>query len=113
MQGVGNDFVVISAADAAGADWSQLSIALCSRHFGIGSDGLLIVDRSDRADYRMRMYNPDGTEDDCGNGLRCVVRYLRQYHTCADCLTIETLSGIHTAHILHHERLKSQVRVSM
>jgi len=75
MQGIGNDFVVIDARDRPGADWSGLAIALCDRHFGVGADGLLVVDSDPCADARMHMYNPDGTADFCGNGLRCVARY--------------------------------------
>jgi diaminopimelate epimerase len=76
MQAVGNDFVVVEAsAWPSNVDWNAVAIALCDRKFGIGSDGLLLVIDSERADIRMRMFNPDGTEDMCGNGLRCVIRY--------------------------------------
>ena len=75
MHGAGNDFVVL---DGFGAPFSpQLDIAglaqlLCPRHFGVGADGLLALEPSEGADARMRMWNPDGTPDMCGNGLRCV-----------------------------------------
>ena len=74
MQGVGNDFVVLDAtAMPPDTDWAQLSIWLCERRFGIGSDGLLTVARDTHGTaFVMRMFNPDGTEDMCGNGLRCV-----------------------------------------
>ncbi|MES2459744.1 MAG: diaminopimelate epimerase, partial [Armatimonadota bacterium] len=73
MQAVGNDFVVIEeAAWPQGTDWAAQSFRLCDRNFGIGGDGLLVVGPSNVADVRMRMFNPDGTEDMCGNGLRCV-----------------------------------------
>jgi diaminopimelate epimerase len=76
MQAVGNDFVLVDQAQwPEDADWSQQALRLCDRHRGIGADGLLVVGPSAVADIRMRMYNPDGTEDMCGNGLRCVVRY--------------------------------------
>lgn len=76
MQAVGNDFVVIEEAVwGAETDWTQEAIRLCDRHKGIGGDGLLVVCPSENADVRMRMFNPDGTEDMCGNGLRCVVRW--------------------------------------
>ncbi len=74
MQGVGNDFVVVEAA-ALPPDilLSDLAIRACDRQFGIGADGLLVVSRdAPDAAFRMRMFNPDGTEDMCGNGLRCV-----------------------------------------
>lgn len=66
---IGNDFVLVEATDVEGVDLSLLAQALCDRHFGVGSDGLLIVQRTDQQ-MRMRMFNPDGTEDFCGNGLR-------------------------------------------
>ncbi len=74
MQGVGNDFVVLDRADfPPETSFPSLSIRLCDRHFGIGADGLLVVSRdTPGAAFRMQMFNPDGTEDMCGNGLRCV-----------------------------------------
>ena len=74
MQGVGNDFVVIDAAvPPAAISLPDLARATCDRKFGIGADGLLVVSREPGADTaRLRMFNPDGTEDMCGNGLRCV-----------------------------------------
>ncbi len=71
MQGVGNDFVLLDAATLPpDADLPSLSIALCARRVGIGADGLLVVSRG--PGLAMRMFNPDGSEDMCGNGLRCV-----------------------------------------
>ncbi len=75
MQGVGNDFVVIDAAEQPqGISLSELAVQTCDRKFGIGADGLLVVAREPDADtaFRMWMFNPDGSEDMCGNGLRCV-----------------------------------------
>ena len=74
MQGVGNDFVVIDAAELPQDSLlSDLAVTLCDRKFGVGADGLLVISESDRETmFRMRMFNPDGTEDMCGNGLRCV-----------------------------------------
>lgn len=76
MQGVGNDFVLIDGREFSGIDWSGLAQNICDRRFGLGADGLLVIDQSNIADAAMRMYNPDGTPDFCGNGIRCVVRYL-------------------------------------
>ncbi len=74
MQGVGNDFVVVDAAELPhDAPLSELAVTLCDRKFGIGADGLLVVsENAPNALFRMRMFNPDGSEDMCGNGLRCV-----------------------------------------
>lgn len=67
---VGNDFVLIRAAEAAGLDLGEAAISLCRRRFGIGADGLLVLgERGD--DLDLRMFNADGTEDFCGNGLSC------------------------------------------
>ena len=76
MQGAGNDFIVVEASNML-RDWSSLAISMCDRHFGIGADGLLILLPSDRADLRLRIFNPDGSEAEaCGNGLRCLVKYV-------------------------------------
>lgn len=94
MEGVGNDFVLIEAQAAHGLDWSQLAQRLCHRPFGIGADGLLVLERGAHAPVRMRMFNPDGTEDFCGNGLRCAARYAYERgYVDAPEFTIETLGG--------------------
>ena len=74
MQGVGNDFVVIDAAELPqDVVLSELAVTLCDRKFGVGADGLLVISEAGRdTAFRMRMFNPDGSEDMCGNGLRCV-----------------------------------------
>jgi len=72
--GIGNDFVIIE--DTEGYDISGLARLLCDRHFGVGADGLLVYEGSSIADFRMRMFNPDGTEAEmCGNGIRCITLY--------------------------------------
>jgi diaminopimelate epimerase len=77
-QGTGNDFVVIDGRDGLLAvDWPRAARFLCDRHFGIGADGLLLVTRGEAAPYRMQVINADGsTPEMCGNGLRCVARFL-------------------------------------
>jgi diaminopimelate epimerase len=77
MQAVGNNFIVCDAADLATvSDLPALVRQLCDRAFGIGADGVLLVGKADGADFSMRIFNADGTEDTmCGNGLRCVVRW--------------------------------------
>ena len=105
MQGVGNDFVLVDGRELPGIDWSGLAIEICDRHLGVGADGLLVIDSSHIADATMRMYNPDGTPDVCGNGLRCVARFLHDRfpptHRTNDpmTLTIATLSGVRRAEI--------------
>ena len=76
IHGAGNDYVVLDGRGQE-LDWSSLARALCDRHFGVGSDGLLLVMTSDEADTRMRMFNPDGSEAEmCGNGIRCFTKYV-------------------------------------
>ena len=71
MQGIGNDFVVVTAQSVAERDPVALAVALCKRRFGAGADGLLVVGRGTETALTFRMFNPDGSEDMCGNGLRC------------------------------------------
>ncbi len=78
-ESIGNDFVLIEATDAGGSDLSHVAISLCDRKFGIGSDGLLVVDPTTDP-ITMRMFNPDGTEDFCGNGLRCAALHMKTEH---------------------------------
>jgi len=97
LQGAGNDFVLIETSDAE-RDWSQLAMAICDRRFGVGADGLLLLLPSKIADFRMREFNPDGSESEaCGNGLRCLVKYVMEMKL-ADNVTreieIETIPGV-------------------
>ena len=76
LQGLGNDFILIDGRELEN-DWAGLALVMCDRHFGIGADGLLILESSSPSFFGMRMFNPDGSEAEaCGNGLRCFVRYL-------------------------------------
>jgi len=96
LQATGNDFVLIDATGLE-QDWARLARAICHRHFGIGADGLLLLLQSEVADFRMRMFNPDGSEAEvCGNGLRCLARYVidRRLASADKELTIETVAGI-------------------
>jgi diaminopimelate epimerase len=95
MQGVGNDFVVVDGRQDADLDWSTLSLELCDRHTGIGADGLVVLENTRLADIRMRMFNPDGTPDVCGNGLRCIARYAVEHEIApGDSLRVATLAGV-------------------
>lgn len=73
----GNSFVLIGARSRDEHDWRKLAVSLCRHRYGIGSDGLLavILESPDGCDFEMRMFNPDGTEDGCGNGLMCAARF--------------------------------------
>jgi len=103
MEAVGNDFVLVREMAAPGAPWCDLARRLCERRFGIGADGLLVVGDSDRADLRVRMFNPDGTEDHCGNGMRCAALYwVGDLKPGAERrVSMETLAGVRGAMIFH------------
>jgi len=76
MQGASNDFVMVDAHKIA-RDWPQLAKVICDRHLGVGCDSLILLLPSKKADFRMRIFNADGSEaETCGNGLRCLVRYI-------------------------------------
>ena len=99
MHGIGNDYVYVSTFDQpAPADPAQLAIAVSDRHFGVGSDGLILIEPSERADARMRMFNADGSESEmCGNGVRCVAKYIHDHGIAPkDQVTIETGRGVLT-----------------
>ncbi len=92
---LGNHFVLVDERAVGARPWSELAIALCARGTGVGSDGLLVVTEgtSPGATGRMRMFNPDGTEDMCGNGARCVVHYLTTLPGAADEALVDTPAG--------------------
>jgi diaminopimelate epimerase len=97
MQATGNDFIVVETNMNRG--WNALAKAMCERRFGIGADGIILVMPSKKADIRMRMFNPDGSEAEaCGNGTRCLVRYaIDKGLVNGKEITIETLGGLRKA----------------
>ena len=95
MQAYGNDYVYINAIDQQIDNPNDLAVKISNRHFGIGSDGIVLICPSERCDFRMRMFNPDGTEGEmCGNALRSLSKFV-YYHKLTDKtdLVIETLGG--------------------
>ena len=98
MQGIGNDYVYINGFQETVENPSALSVRVSDRHFGIGSDGLILLLPSKVADLRMQMFNLDGSEGRmCGNGIRCVGRLAYEKGICQkETMTVETLSGIKT-----------------
>lgn len=96
MQAYGNDYVYIDAINQKINNVHELAKYISNRHFGVGSDGLVLICKSDVADFRMRMFNPDGTEGEmCGNALRSLSKYVYDHKlTDKEELTIETLGGI-------------------
>ncbi len=96
MHGCGNDYVYINCFEETVNDPSELSKRVSDRHFGIGSDGLVLICPSDAADCRMRMFNPDGSESEmCGNAVRCVAKYVYDRKLVhKKNIAVETLAGI-------------------
>jgi diaminopimelate epimerase len=110
MQGAGNDFVVVDARKKKLANPGELAARICDRHFGVGADGLILVLPSRKADFRMRIFNSDGSEPEmCGNGIRCFARFLAEKKiTKKTKLSVETLAGI-----IRPELADKKVRVDM
>ena len=101
VEAIGNNFVLIDALSLPEMDWPALAISMCAHHFGVGSDGLMVLRASEKADFRMLFYNPDGTPDSCGNGLRCMATYVQQAGlTTKRKMTIEARDGLHDAEII-------------
>lgn len=102
MQGAGNDFVVVETSDTQ-REWSQIAEAMCDRHYGIGADGLLLLLPSDVADFRMRIFNADGSEANvCGNGLRCLIKYFvdgEPANSGAQEISVATVAGVRRAEV--------------
>lgn len=115
MQGVGNDFVVVDGRGLLDIQWSGLAREICDRRYGVGSDGLLVVDTAHGADVTMRMFNPDGTPDVCGNGLRCVARFVAEQDALGSAarLRIATIAGVRLCEVASDERGDCRVTVEM
>ena len=116
MHGIGNDYVYVSTFDQpAPDDPVRLAVAVSDRHFGIGSDGLILIGPSKTADARMRMFNADGSEAEmCGNGVRCVAKYIYDHGIATrPRVTIETGRGVLTLDVLAEGGKAQKVRVDM
>lgn len=115
MQGLGNDYVYIDAINQKIENESSLAQIISNRHFGIGSDGLILICSSEIADFKMRMFNSDGSEAEmCGNGIRCVGKFVYDKGlTNKTTLKIETLAGVKELKINLKEGKVDTVRVDM
>ena len=117
MHGIGNDFIVLNTIDHPidEAQLPDLSIRLNHRKFGIGGDGLILVLPSRIADFKMRMFNPDGSEAEmCGNGIRCFAKYLYDRKMIGDSQAkIETLAGVKILKLNTKSGVVDTVRVDM
>lgn len=115
MQGLGNDYVYMDAIHQKIENESSLAQFVSNRHFGIGSDGLILICKSDVADFKMRMFNSDGSEAEmCGNGIRCVGKFVYDKGlTDKTTVTIETLAGIKTLELNTKDGKVETVKVDM
>ena len=115
MHGCGNDYVYVNLFEEKIDNPAELSIKVSDRHFGIGSDGLITIGPSDVADFRMRIYNADGSEAEmCGNGIRCVAKYVYDHKmTDKTEISVESCAGIKYLTLFVEQGKVEQVRVDM
>ncbi len=115
MQGIGNDYVYVNCFEENVKNPSELAITISDRHFGIGSDGLILILPSQIADAKMRIFNADGSEAQmCGNGIRCVAKYMYSSGLKkSDKMTIETSAGLKAIELTVEKDNVSQVKVEM
>jgi diaminopimelate epimerase len=115
MQGAGNDYVYINGFEEEVRDPAALARAVSDRHFGIGSDGLILILPSSVADLRMRIFNADGGEAEmCGNGIRCVAKYAYEHGICkVPEMRVETLAGVKGVTVQIHDGRVESARVDM
>ncbi len=115
MHGCGNDYVYVNLFEETVENPAETAAAISDRHFGIGSDGLILIGPSDCADFRMQMFNADGSEGEmCGNGIRCVAKFVFDHKlTDKKEIAIETGAGIKTLNLTVENNLVTLVRVDM
>ena len=115
MEGIGNDYVYVDCTQKEIENPNEISKKISNRHFGIGSDGLILICKSDIADFKMRMFNSDGSEAEmCGNGIRCVGKFIYDNNLSSKTnLKIETLAGIKNLTLNLKENKVDTVTVDM
>lgn len=119
MHGLGNDYIYIDLLNdkniIAHEDFPRLARYLCNRHFGVGADGVIFIDKSNVADFKMNVYNQDGTEAQmCGNGIRCFAKYVYENKlTNKKNMNVETISGIKQVYLRTQKEQVVEVTVCM
>lgn len=115
MHGTGNDYIYINCFEETIVEPVPLAVELSDRHFGVGADGIILICPSDEADFKMRMFNADGSEGKmCGNGIRCIGKYVYERHlTDKTEIMVETLSGIKKLQLQIENGVVKTVRVDM
>ena len=115
MEGAGNDYIYVEEFTSSLPNPAELATVLSNRHFGIGGDGLVLIGPSDKADFRMRIFNADGSEAEmCGNASRCVGKYVYEHgFTAQKEITLETGAGIRQLYLYVCEGEVQSIRVDM
>ena len=115
MHGCGNDYIYIDCRSRTPDDPAALARRLSDRHFGIGGDGIILICPSQKAEYRMRMFNVDGSEAEmCGNGLRCFAKYLYDRGlTQGESVAVETGAGVLRVQIFPEDGKAARLRIAM
>lgn len=115
MHGLGNDYIYVNCMEETIDNPSELAIKMSKRHFGVGADGLILIKQSVIADFKMEMYNADGSlAEMCGNGIRCVGKYVYDNKlTNKTELKIETMAGIKTLYLEIEDKVVKMVTVEM
>ena len=115
MHGIGNDYVYVNCFEESVKNPAEVSKFVSDRHFGIGSDGLILISPSATADFRMNIYNADGSQAEmCGNGIRCVAKYVYDYGlTDKTEISVETLAGIKYLRLQMENGKVASVEVNM
>lgn len=115
MEGLGNDYVYVDCFKETVTDPERVAVKVSDRHFGVGSDGLILIKPSQVADFCMDMYNADGSRSEmCGNGIRCVAKYVYDYGlTDKTSISIETLAGVKYLDLKVEDGKVSMITVNM
>lgn len=115
MHGCGNDYIYVNCFEEDVQNPNETARRVSDVHFGIGSDGMILIRPSETADFKMSMYNADGSEGKmCGNGIRCVAKYVYDFGlTDKDVITVETLSGIKTLKLTVRDGKAVSIKVDM
>lgn len=115
MHGIGNDYVYVDCTKEELSDAGKVAKIVSDRHKGIGSDGLILIKKSEVADFQMEMYNADGSQGKmCGNGIRCVAKFVYDYGlTDKTEISVETLGGIKYLQLTVEQGAVEKVRVNM
>lgn len=115
MHGAGNDYIFIEDFKETIKNPSRLAVEMSNRNFGVGSDGLILILKSKTADFKMRMFNSDGSESGmCGNGIRCFAKYVYEHkHSTSENITIETGGGVKNLSLKIRNNKVESVKVDM